>query len=94
MISTQNCTSGPKDTRAELLEGARRRAWRLDGAVVAHLAVGDPDTLPWTRGEHPRIILTQMHLLALEEDDPGTLATVSHRADERRRGTTVAKMAM
>jgi hypothetical protein len=94
MISTQNRTSGPKDTRAELLEGACRRAWWLDGAVVAHLTVGDPDTLPWTHGEHPRIILTQMHLLALEEDDPGTLATVSHRTDERRRGTTVAKMAM
>jgi hypothetical protein len=35
-----------KDTRAELLEGARRRAWQLDGVVVAHLAVGDLDTLP------------------------------------------------
>jgi hypothetical protein len=35
-----------KDTRAELLEGAHRRAWRISGAVVAHLAIGDPDTLP------------------------------------------------
>jgi hypothetical protein len=35
-----------KDMRAELLEGAHRRAWRIAGVVVAHLAVGDPDTLP------------------------------------------------
>jgi hypothetical protein len=35
-----------KNARAELLVGARRRAWRLDGAMAAHLAVGDLDTLP------------------------------------------------
>jgi hypothetical protein len=26
--------------------GARRHAWQITGAVVAHLTVGDPDTLP------------------------------------------------
>jgi hypothetical protein len=35
-----------------------------------------------------------MRLLALKEDDPGTLATVSRRTDERRRDTVVAEMAM
>jgi hypothetical protein len=35
-----------KNARVERLVGARRHAWRLDGAVAAHLAVGDLDTLP------------------------------------------------
>jgi hypothetical protein len=59
-----------------------------------HLAVGDPGTLSLTRGEHPHTTPTPIRLLALEEDDPRTLAMVNRHADERWQGTAVAETIM
>jgi hypothetical protein len=57
---------------------------------VAHLAIGELDILSLTLGEHPHSTSTLTHPLAGDGDAQRPLATESHRAEGRRRGTAAA----
>jgi hypothetical protein len=59
-----------------------------------NLAIGEPDVLNITFGEHPHSTSTLTHLLAADKDAQRLLATESHRAERFWRGTAAAEIEM